>query len=274
MGIKVKNSDSVHAAKKEWQRERLAELTKNVVERADELCVAREKFETETLARSNKELYGILSEVYGLFKRAVADECLKETVAAMKTALTARGIRVQVNTPALTLFVRYVFNSDRKRAYNYASTLMAAAQADVEPADLAEFIESKNGVEECKKEFRKKEETVKKEAAVAGAVVSVLEDLRTMQAQEVVTLADTDVELAEGTQFAFVVARVAGNGTLELLQVVSKTTVGMENAAIKELAKQHIAKKAAEVKAELLTRDKAATSAAAASLTLRELELA
>ena len=211
--------------------------TENVVRKATALCVAREKFETETLARSNKELYGILGGVYGLFIDAVRQDCLKEVVIRMKAVLTERNVRVQKNTNALTVFVRYVFNSDRKRAYNYASTLMAAVQAEIAVDELAAFIESKNGVEECKKVFRKKAETVQKEVALADAETRVLETLREMKAQKVVKLAGADAELAEGADFVFVIARKNKNGSLELLQAVSKTTLAMQNYAVKELAK-------------------------------------
>lgn len=209
----------------------------SVVRKADELCVAREKFETETLARSNKELYSILSRVYSLFQDAVRENCLKDVVLEMKDKLAARNVRVQKNTNAITVFVRYVFNSDRKRAYNYTSTLMAALQAEIEPDALAAFIESKNGVEECKKVFRKKEETVQKEVALADAEIRVCKALRSMKAQKVVKLAGANAELADGTDFVFVIARKNENGDLELLQTVSKTTLSMQNAAVRELAK-------------------------------------
>ena len=211
--------------------------TDSVVRKATELCVAREKYETETLARSNKELYGILSSIYGLFIDAVRENCLKDVVIRMKAALTERNIRVQKNTNALTVFVRYVFNSDRKRAYNYASTLMAAVQAEIAVDELATFIESKNGVEECKKVFRKKVETIEKEVALADAETRVLETLRGMKAQKVVKLAGADAELAEGADFVFIMARKNKNGAFELLQAVSKTTLSMQNVAVRELAK-------------------------------------
>jgi hypothetical protein len=250
-----------------------------VVKRADALSVAREKYETETLARSNKELYGILSDVYKLFMQAVSNECLKDVVKNMRYTLAQRNIRVQNNTNALTVFVRYVFNNDRRRAYNYASTLQAALQADVDADGLAEFIESKNGVEECKREFRKSDETKSKEAQLAAAALCVIEEMSSMQAQQVVKLAGADVELAEGTQFVFVVARTNADGMLELLHVVNKTTVAMQNAAVKELAKQYVEKQAAAEAIAAKAVKKAGTvkvtvAKDAAKLTMRELESA
>jgi hypothetical protein len=248
-----------------------------VIKTANALCAVREKFETETLARSNKELYGILADVYRLFMQAVSKKCLKETAKSMRDNLKKRGIRVQNNTNALTVFVRYVFNNDRKRAYNYASTLQAALQANVEADGLAEFIESKNGVEECKREFRKSDETKSKEAQLTAAAACVIDELGNMEAQQVVKLADARVELAEGTKFVFVVARENADGMLELLQVVNKTTVAMQNAAVKELAKRYVetqatAKKVAAKALKKAGTVKVTTAKAAAKLTMRELE--
>jgi hypothetical protein len=248
-----------------------------VVKCADALSVAREKYETETLARSNKELYGILSDVYKLFMQAVSNECLKDVVKNMRYTLAQRNIRVQNNTNALTVFVRYVFNNDRKRAYNYASTLQAALQADVDADGLAEFIESKNGVEECKREFRKSDEAKSKEAQLAAAALCVVDEISSMQAQQVVKLADANVELADGTQFVFVIARANADGMLELLQVVNKTTVAMQNAAVKELAKQYVEKQAAVIAAKAVKKAgtvKVTVAKDAAKLTMRELESA
>jgi len=258
--------------------------TTSVLRQADKLSVAREKYENETLARSNKELYGILSEVYKLFNDAVCKECLREVVNEMREKLTKRGVRVQKNTNAITVFVRYVFNSDRKRAYNYASTLMAALQAKIEADKLADFIEGKNGVEECKKEFRKKEETLQKEAALKYAVETVCADLRSMKAQKVVKLAGIEAELAEDTDFVFVVARKSAKGELELLQAVSRTTVALQNIAVKELAKYTLETGKQLSKLETVIADvsngsfkykkKLNSAADAAEMTLDELEYA
>jgi len=131
MGIKMtaksKKMADVKATAKamaDADKSRILDMTKSMLKRANELCADRETFETTTLARSNAELYAILSNVYALFIQAVDSNCLKETIKELTSVLKERGFRIQSNTPALTVFVRYVFNSDRKRAYNYASTLM------------------------------------------------------------------------------------------------------------------------------------------------------
>lgn len=251
-----------------------------VVDEANKLCIQREIFEKEEYARSNKALYAILSSIYTLFNTAVKNQCIKEAVKAMSLQLKQRGIKVQSNSPALTVFVRFVFNSDRKRAYNYASTLMAAVQAEVEPAKLAEFIEGKNGVEECKKLFKMKDETKQRVEAVAAASIEVVSALKSMPCASSITLPNSNVEFSDGAEFAFIVARTNGNGKFEILRVIPKSTKSMQSAAVKELAK-HLIEQAAAVATDVKNKKVKTTTAkavesmtakTAAKMTMKEME--
>lgn len=253
----------------------VAPTTEVVIKKANELVAAREKFETTTLARSNKELYGILGQVHDLFISACAStECLKDTVKAMKAVLAKRNVKVQSNSPALTVFVRYVFNSDRKRAYNYTRTLMAAIQANTPLNKFSEFIESKGGVEECKKNFVKKLETVQKELAIKEATAEMTATLQTMEAEEVVHMADSSVHFSDGCDFVYVIARQTAKDKLELLRVIPKTTKALENSAIKELAKDLIEKRATAKDAGKASKKDVATAKAVSSMSVKQLETA
>jgi hypothetical protein len=255
---------------------------KSVIDEATKLAAQREAFEAEEFARSNKALYAILSNVYALFNKAVADNCIREVAKAMRAELKQRGIRVQSNTPALTCFVRFVFNSDRKRAYNYATTLMAAVNAGIAPTALSEFIELGNGVEECKKQFKMKDEVKQRNEAVRSASLDIVDALQTMQPAVTVSLPNTAVILADGAQFAFIVARSIGNGEFELLRAVPTSTKVMQSCAVKELAKYSIveasraqaAAKANRVKNSTLQAAVSMTAKTAASMTVGELEAA
>jgi hypothetical protein len=253
----------------------VAPTTEAVLEKASELVAAREKFETTTLARSNKELYGILGQVHDLFMSACAStECLKDTVKAMKAELAKRNVKVQSNSPALTVFVRYVFNSDRKRAYNYTRTLMAAIKDKKANETLAEFIERKGGVEECKKNLAKKPETLSKETALKDAIADSFMVLEGLMPKETVALPNSSVYLNDGCTYAFVLARQNANNELELLRTVPTTTKAMENAALKEVAKDMLKQREA---ANDLGKEKhklKANAAAVASMSVKELEAA
>jgi hypothetical protein len=261
-----------------WSKRKLAAVKKAtvipyaefIVKNVTKLIDARVEYEANTLARSKRELYVILAVIYRLFIEAVANNCVKETVALMREQMSKRSVRVQSNTNAITVFVRYVFNSDRKRAYNYASTLMVALQADVSGDLLAEFIESSNGVEECKKQFRKSDAAKSNEAQLAAAKVSVVDSLSAMQAQTVVKLANTKYELEENTQFVFVVARKCADGSLELLHAVNKTTVALQNAAIKQLAKHYVETNGKAMQVAESAINKAASASAAVKYTLNK----
>lgn len=246
-----------------------------VIKKANGLAEASKKYETETLARSNKELYSILGQVYDLFMEAYKDiPTLKQTVNEMKEVLGKRNVKVQSNSPALTVFVRYVFNSDRKRAYNYTRTLMAAMKDKSEKQGLADFIESKGGVEECKKNFAKKPETVAKEEALKEAVSQVVATLESMKAVETVTLPNSSVYLNDGCEYAFVIARVGANNKLELLRTIPKTTKAMESSAIKELAKEVVEKLSAANDTSKVTQKQKASAVAVSTMSVKQLEAA
>jgi hypothetical protein len=253
----------------------LAANTQSVMKRANELAEASKKYETETLARSNKELYGILGQVYDLFMEAYKDiPTLKQTVNEMKEVLGKRNVKVQSNSPALTVFVRYVFNSDRKRAYNYTRTLMAVVKDKKESQSVADFIEAKGGVEECKKNFAKKPETLAKEEALKEAATQVVSTLESMRAVETVTLPNSSVYLKDGCEYAFVIARVGANNKLELLRAVPATTKAMEGCAIKELAKEVIEKRNAANDASKVVQKQEASALAVSTMSVKQLEAA
>ena len=253
-----------------------------VIEKANALSIERETFEKEEFARSNKALYSILTKIYMLFNDAVNDKCIKEAAKAMREQLKKRGVKVQSNTPALTCFVRFIFNSDRKRAYNYASTLMAAIDAEVKPENLALFIEGGNGVEEIKKTHKMKDETKQRIDAVNTASNDVFDILRTMKAVETVSMPNASVDFSDGVEFAFIVARSIGNGSFELLRAVPKSTKVMQTAVVKELAKNLIdaaEKNKNELKRkniEKATEDvvKKISIKQAAKMTMKEVEMA
>lgn len=245
------------------------------IKRANELAAASKKYETETLARSNKELYGILGNVYDLFMEAYKDfPTLKQTVKEMKEALNKRNVKVQSNSPALTVFVRYVFNSDRKRAYNYTRTLMALVKDKKEGESVADFINNNGGVEECKKNFAKKPETLAKEEALKEAATQVVATLESMKATETVTLPNSTVYLNDGCEYAFVIARVGANNKLELLRAVPTTTKGMEATAIKELAKEVVEKRNAANDASKAAQKQKASAVAVSTMSVKQLEAA
>ena len=263
------NRRKIQADAKKYQRH--ADALK-IVNRANELTNDWKTFEEGTLARTNKELYAILGGVYALYKDAHATGCMQEAMEKLRTVLASRGMKVQKNSNPVTVFVRYVTNSDRKRAYNYASTILSAKQAGVEPTDLAAYIEKQGGVEECKKTFTKSPEQLQKEKQLTSAEEIVFEQLQTMAPVQVVKLPGANVTLSEDTQFAFVIARSRGDGTFELLRAIPVTSTALENAAIKELAKVSV--KGQQQVVSVITQNGVNKATEAAADSIKTLELA
>ena len=245
----------------------------SIIQRVNELVKEREQFETVTLARSNKELYGILGKVQSLFLDASKDaNCLKESLKHLKAILHSRGIKVQVNSPAITVFVRYVFNSDRKRAYNYTRTLMAAIKANVAPEDLPDFIASKGGVEECKKDYSKSLETLQKEQALTSAIDVIKIELETMDPVEILDLPDASVHLSDDCEYAFTISRIIGENQLGILRTIPTTTKAMESSAFKELAKSLLEDEKRAQEGDKADKKDQASTAALSTMTIGQVE--
>lgn len=150
----------------------------NIVRTATKLFDERSLFEQEMIARTNEGLYKILADVYALYVKAEKGDCLKESVTEMKKVLSERGIKTQINTKATTVFVRYVFNSDRKRAYNYTRVLDAALKDEIAPDNFAKYIADNNGIEEMKRNKGLSDKQQKKREAFEAAESIVTERLK------------------------------------------------------------------------------------------------
>lgn len=204
----------------------------------DALVKERDIFEREEYARSNEKLYAILSKIYAAYKEAKkSNAVLTETVRQMKLVLQQSGERIQTNTLAINLFVRYVFRTSRQRAHNYSRTLQAAYSKDIDPAALQQFIADGGGVEECKKDFVKGPKTLNREAKIASAIDLVNEQLTSSTN----SLAELTVpaEWVAGThsqELTFLVGKADKNGKVRVTSVVPVYSKGMANWAKAQLA--------------------------------------
>jgi hypothetical protein len=210
-----------------------------IVANADLLVQQREHWQQNEYARSNARLYEILAAVLKMYEQVKDDKVLRcETAKQMKQQLEAAGVRIQTNTLVLTLFVRYVFRTDRQRALNYSRTLQAALSEGVAADSLAAFVETCGGVEQCKKKFTKSEKVIAKETAIADAMTLVEEQLATSESSPLAVfnvpagfVADT-----HDKDFMFVLAKADADGKVKALSAIPATTAGMTKWAKQQLA--------------------------------------
>lgn len=210
----------------------------NIVNTATVLFDERAQFEQDIIIQTNKGLYEILAKVYALYVQAQNDGCVDDSVTEIRKVLTERGVKTQKNSKSTAVFVRYVFNGDRKRTYTYSKTLDAALKENIEPNDFAEFLAGNKGIEETKKSKALSEEQQQKRNDFESAKSVVTERLENMVPIHTLDLNGLSVDLSDGVDYAFVIARVNAAGNLELLQAVPASTAGMQKTAINALAKQ------------------------------------
>ena len=210
-----------------------------IVSKADALVKQREDFEQNEYARSNKRLYEILAEVLAMYEDAkVSKTVLAETVKQMKDNLAVSKIRIQTNTLALTLFVRYVFRTDRQRSMNYSRTLQAALQQGISAKQLAQFIEDCGGVESCKRQFTKSAIVVAKETSIANNIAFVDDALTSAEESPLATFKVTESLVAKTYDkgYVFVIGKADRKGSIKALNVVPAYSAGMTKWAKQQLA--------------------------------------
>jgi hypothetical protein len=212
-----------------------------IVDNANKLVKTREDWQTNEYARSNKRLYEILAEVLGMYEQVSGEEntdLRRETVKQMKAQLDSAGVRIQTNTLTLTLFVRYVFRTDRQRAMNYSRTLQAAITGGISADKLAEFIDNCGGVEQCKKQFTKSETVQAKEQAIENAMELVEDRLEEAEQNPLATF-KVDASFVADTHnkdFVMVLAKAEADGTVKVLAAVPAQSEGYAKWAKQKLA--------------------------------------
>jgi hypothetical protein len=221
----------------------MAKLAKNktinqqIVTKLDVMKVQNEHFETNELSRSNKTLYSLLGQVYEVFNSV--DKKDLETPKHLKSILKQRGVKVQDNTPFLTVLIRYVFNSDRSKSFNYNRVISSAIQKGISPKDLPLHIEEMGGVEECKKDYIPSQETIDKKQSLKDSIEAIQLNFVDMESFHSVKT-DKEVKKVDGCQFVFTVGRLGEDGkTIELVEVLTEMSRVMEKTALKLMSNKH-----------------------------------
>ena len=210
----------------------------NLLVALDTLVTERESFEREEYARSNAKLYEILTKIYSAYKIAKgSDLLLTETVRQMKQVLQQSGDRIQTNTLAINLFVRYVFRTSRQRAHNYSRTLQAAFAKDIAPEALPQFIADGGGVEECKKDFVKGPKALERELKILNAIGLVEEQLVSGDAcLAEFTVGEEWVAGSYKEELTLLIGKSTKRGNVRVVSVVPAFSKGAANWSKKQLA--------------------------------------
>ena len=205
--------------------------------RLNELSIKREGFEKNTLKRSNKELYEILSKIYEIYNE-MNNKKSKADVDLLKAGLKEMKIKFQRNSPLLTILIRYVFNSDRTRSYNYNRVISSALQEKISPKDLPEFIEEQGGIEECKKKFVKSSTALENEEKKILQVQNVLDYIDTFESLSNINLGNSKLEIKNDCKLIITIGRLSSDQkSVELFKVLDPTNKPLENKILNIISK-------------------------------------
>ena len=207
-----------------------------LISQLDGLVSKRKQWETTDYKKANEGLYSLLASCLEVFKSKFvdADDSDKKTLRSDLTArLTAEGVRVQRNTTTLTMFVRFVFGSDRKRAHGYTYALKAAISYDVTAANLPSWIVEQGGIEEVRKRMIVSEEAQKRKADLSVAQAQVKASIE----QAVVTpLAKLPMSGISG-EYALLLAKPNPDGMLSIVGAISDINEAFYNACLIKMAR-------------------------------------
>jgi hypothetical protein len=207
-----------------------------LVTQLDGLVVKRKQWEATDYKKANEGLYGLLASCLDVFNSKfvnAGDDDKKTLRGELKNRLTADGVRVQRNTTTLTMFVRFVFGSDRKRAHGYTYVLKAAISYEVTAASLPSWIVEQGGIEEVRRRMIVSEKALENRAALANAKAQVIAKV---EQASVTPLAKFSMTGVSG-DYALLLAKPAPDGTVSIVGVISDINEAFYNACLLKMAR-------------------------------------
>jgi len=214
-------------------------LLSSIVQQLDALSEKRDNWERTDFKKANDGLYALLADCLSLYYTkfvTVSDAERKALRDGLTAKLKAAGVKVQKNTTTLTMLVRYVFCSDRKRAHGYAYVLAAALAEKVAAVDLAAFIAKAGGIEEIKRSMVKSAEALAKQAQIKQAKNDVEAEIELAQ---IAPLAQVQIAGLTG-DYVVLLAKPGVDGTATIVGTLSDVSEGMVNALLERMAKQRV----------------------------------
>ena len=216
---------------------------KSIVQQLDALSTKRQAWEVTDFKKANEGLYSLLSECLGVFHSQyvnASEEDRKSLRLSLAELLTVKGVRVMKNTNTLTMFVRFVFGSDRKRAHGYSYVLKAAISHGVEAADLPTWIVDQGGIEEVKRRMVQSEEAIKRNQDIAAAKEAVQTD---MEVAEISPLATVQIPGLKG-EYVLMLAKPSADGSATVVATLNEVAQTTVNVLMTKMARVRVKQQA------------------------------
>jgi hypothetical protein len=213
-------------------------VANSIVQSLDALSQARDKWEQTTFKKSNEGLYDLLSQCLDVFETKFV-KGTKDDQRTLRNELTSRlgdlGIKTQKNSPTLTLFVRFVFCSDRKRAHGYSYVLNAAISHGINAAQLPQWIASEGGIEEIKRKMVKSDEAIARQEKQKQAKNTAEQLIAEARVNPLATV-ELNGFFPKEHNILLAVGDVCGH--FNVTYVLTDVSTGLYNALLKQAAKK------------------------------------
>lgn len=216
------------------------QFANDIVQQLDALSKTRENWETTDYKKANQGLYQLLSECLAVFNAQYvkADKASQNALRKeLTTKLTAAGVKVLTTSSTLTMFVRFVFNTDRNRAHGYANVLLAAIEAGIDAKDLPDFIIEAGGIEEIKRRQVKSATAIANQVKLDAAKAEVKHEVEIASAMT--PLATVAIDDLTGS-YALLLVKPKLDGTADVVGTLSDLPDALVNSLIGRMAKARV----------------------------------
>lgn len=187
-------------------------------------------WQSSAFATANDGLYNLLTEVYAVYdlmKDATKES--KQKRIALKEMCSALGITFRAKKPHLIdLLTKVVFSQggaiDASRISSYARVLKIAAMSpEVDcAADLADFIKKSGGVEEVRRQLKKR-----KSMSVAERVIAVKKSYNDFDGGQTINYSEVSDSAAElEGNYVVLLGKVNAQGTIEVKHMCAEVAYG------------------------------------------------
>jgi hypothetical protein len=184
------------------------------------------------LARTNQRLYQVLAGLYAHYLQVSNDKDLLNAVKAEMAKTLQEDKKVVHKKKTLNLFVRYVFNTDRQRTYNYVQVIKVAEHQNVAVENFADFVKTNGGIEKCKKlAIGTKKPTVNTKTDIYG-------DFHKANGSQTLARVSVPEELVQSldqSKCVFLVGKANPSGIVDVIAVVPKQHDIFEKWAVKSI---------------------------------------
>ncbi|ANJ00417.1 hypothetical protein A8O14_10230 [Polynucleobacter wuianus] len=215
-------------------------FAKKIIQSLNKLSELRQEWEQTTYKKATDGLYSLLTHCFKTYDSNfvnATDADRKTLRLELMNRLKKERIKVVPSTTTLTMLIRFVFQSDRKRAHVYGYAIKAAISHGVTPDNFTHWLITNHGIEEVKAELKESDETKKKKAAFKEAKDLVDADIEEKTANPIMQFALKGIKGTHG----ILLVKATPDGEVGVVGVVTDPKESLVKAVVKQMAQEKTA---------------------------------